>query len=427
MLPAFGIVTFMRPEKLDRLIQSVSRWYPVASVLIADNGQRLPKGVHELAEFHAYLQSIIGLRIDYHVLPFDCGLSACRNFLISQTVGDLLILDDDFEFTEETRIEDLQAVLDENPDIGIVCGNAGTGEPTVFDEDGCTKRTTEKRTTNTGVEFIPCDIADNFMIVRRSVFDAGLRWCPELKVGEHRRFFVQAKELGIKIAYVPSCKVKHDRTGDSSEYQKARCRAVEVNKPFRKPDDPTNIVVLGVGHSGTSPIVRILEALGWNLGEVKKGVAENLAVQELNKQLLLRQGICPCGGELSEAMICGRCGKPTSFAPDPQPYEFANVLSALPQPWCIKDPRLVVTWKRWQWILKSYNPLVLLVERDYERMKRTYRRYKFNDLRIYGHDVAELIEMARYHFAAWDGPKLKVWFEDVIEAAKSFDMGRAER
>lgn len=425
-LPVFGVVTFRRPEKLDRLLRSVRVYYAEAYVHVADNGIPLPCELDAVDE-----HTVSEHASRYDIMPYDAGLSACRNHLATATDSDLLILDDDFEFTDETNIEHLQAVLDSQPDIEIACGDAGCTKPLVFDEEGNTKLTDEQKTAY-GVVFIPCDISDNFMLIRRSAFDKGLRWNPALKVGEHRRFFERAKELGINVAHVPSCRVKHERGGDTPEYDAARCRAVELNEPFRKPNDSRNIVVLGVGHSGTSIIVKMLHALGWNLGEAKPGVAESLAVQDVDKRLLAQHGICFCGSDDTQqagdnGFNCRRCNSVVSSCVEPEPHEFAKALSDIKQPWVIKDPRMVATWERWKWILKSYEPLVLLVERDFERMRKTYAKYKFPGPRIYGHDVAELIEMARYHYAAWDGPKAKVRYEQVVEAAKQFDLDRAQK
>ena len=71
--------------------------------------------------------------------------------------------------------------------------------------------------------------------------------------------------------------------------------------------------------------------------------------------------------------------------------------------------------------------MVILVERDYNRMKRTYMKHKYHDMRIYGHDIGELIEMARYHYAEWDGPKMRLRFEDLTEAVSTFDLERARK
>ena len=53
------------------------------------------------------------------MLPFDCGLSASRNWICDHTAGNVLMLDDDFEFTQDTKVELLQDVLDAEPNLAV--------------------------------------------------------------------------------------------------------------------------------------------------------------------------------------------------------------------------------------------------------------------------------------------------------------------
>jgi hypothetical protein len=272
-----------------------------------------------------------------------------------------------------------------------------------------------------------CDLADNFMLIRRECLDDGIRWNPGLKVGEHWDFFQKLKEQGKwKVAFVPSVKIKHENLHDDPpEYQAHRQRASDFNRMMKDPQLPPSIVVLGVGHSGTRIFVRTLEALGWNLGEIDETVAENREVKRIDKQILQRQGICPCGGEYFGSKCC-RCGNHENPMPHPAPHEFNLALKSIPQPWCIKDPRMVLTFDQWKPAFSKYRPLLLLVERDLERMRRTYKKYGFPDFRIYGRDVPELVEMARWHFKCWEGPKLKIDYEQLASAASLFDLEKAK-
>jgi hypothetical protein len=419
--PTFGIVTFRRPDKLRRLVDSIRRFYQDARIVIADNGRQLPARPATLSVAIAYCET--------HVLPFDCGLSESRNFLVSKTSGDLLILDDDFEFLPETRIESFQEILDADPTVGIVCGDAACSAPMDFEDGQLVPAKAAFQITPGGISYQPCDLADNFMLIRRQVFDDGIRWNPTLKVGEHREFFETIhNESSWKVAHCPSVKVKHNRGGDDHDYQRHRSRGPELHRRAQDKTEPPSIVLLGVGHSGTRVFVRILEALGWNLGVVKDGVAENLDVQLINKALLARRGICPCGGvgvASDDALACDdRCGQVTQFR-KVGPSEFNVALANIPAPWVIKDPRLVLTWDDWLPAFSKYKPLVLLVERDLARMRKTYSKYKFHDFRIYGRDVADLVRIARSHYATYDGPKLKIRYEQLADAVRCFDLSRA--
>jgi len=196
-------------------------------------------------------------------------------------------------------------------------------------------------------------------------------------------------------------------------------------------NDKPNIVLLGVGHSGTRAFVRFLEALGWNLGDVKHGVAENRAVQNINKRVLAIDGICPCGSDATdvgdEHITCRRCGNATVFRPVDPGCEYQDALKTLPEPWGIKDPRLVVTWARWLPHFIEYSPVVLFVTRDMERMKKTYRKYKFPDLRIYGHSVSELVQIAKGHYEMYPAHlRLHVRYEELAAAVETFELKKAQ-
>ncbi len=192
--------------------------------------------------------------------------------------------------------------------------------------------------------------------------------------------------------------------------------------------DKPNVIVLAVGHSGSSVTVQMLGKLGWNLGEVKQGVYENRAVQSINKTILLNRNICPCGSDDvqvgDKALTCRKCGQ-TTRKPDELPHfdEMAAALD-LTEPWIVKDPRFVVTWPHWREAFRQIDPLVLHLERDIERMRRTYSRYNF-DGGIFGHSIEDLLAKAREHYEAWDGPKLSLRYEDVAKAVRLFDLGRA--
>lgn len=202
------IVTFLRPRKLKLLVDSIKEYYPDAPVVIGDNGRRLPAAPSELA---AQLPGC-----ETWVLPFDCGLAASRNFLVSKTTGDVLIFDDDFELTADTNLNDLRTVLNERPDVGIACGHAGFVDPEHI-------RGWER--THSGVEYCLCTLADNFMLIRREVLDV-VRWNDKLKISsEHGPFFEAVAKTPWKVAYVPSVKIQHSQGGDSAEYRNYRHRS----------------------------------------------------------------------------------------------------------------------------------------------------------------------------------------------------------
>lgn len=84
----FIIHTFKRPDCLSRLLESIKEYYPNTPVIVYDDSE------------------------------FDRGLSWGRNHLVSQVKTKyFLLLDDDFVFTNETKIERLVEKAEQGYDI----------------------------------------------------------------------------------------------------------------------------------------------------------------------------------------------------------------------------------------------------------------------------------------------------------------------
>ncbi|XP_051894357.1 beta-1,4 N-acetylgalactosaminyltransferase 2-like [Pristis pectinata] len=98
--------TFIRYRKLRILISSIWNFYPNITIVIA-NGNETP-------------EKIEGPHIEQYIMPFAKGWFAGRNLAASQvTTKYLLWVDEDFEFTEEMKLEKLVNVL-ENTDLDLV-------------------------------------------------------------------------------------------------------------------------------------------------------------------------------------------------------------------------------------------------------------------------------------------------------------------
>uniref|UniRef100_A0A8C5EYG8 Beta-1,4 N-acetylgalactosaminyltransferase n=1 Tax=Gouania willdenowi TaxID=441366 RepID=A0A8C5EYG8_GOUWI len=91
--------TFLRYDKLQDLIDSIRRYYPTITIVIADDSEN-PK-------------SISGPYIEHYIMPFGKGWFAGRNLAVSQvTTKYVLWVDDDFIFTANTKLEKLVDVLE---------------------------------------------------------------------------------------------------------------------------------------------------------------------------------------------------------------------------------------------------------------------------------------------------------------------------
>uniref|UniRef100_A0AAQ6APZ7 Beta-1,4 N-acetylgalactosaminyltransferase n=1 Tax=Amphiprion ocellaris TaxID=80972 RepID=A0AAQ6APZ7_AMPOC len=91
--------TFLRYDKLQDLIDSVRRYYPTVTIVIADDSEN-PK-------------TMSGPYIEHYIMPFGKGWFAGRNLAVSQvTTKYVLWVDDDFIFTANTKLEKLVDVLE---------------------------------------------------------------------------------------------------------------------------------------------------------------------------------------------------------------------------------------------------------------------------------------------------------------------------
>lgn len=168
-----------------------------------------------------------------------------------------------------------------------------------------------------------------------------------------------------------------------------------------------NLLLFGVGHSGTSILAKMLGALGWNLVDAD-GFGENVQVRWCNIQLLHRRAVEP--------------GVP------------GELLRRLPRPWVVKDPRFVLTLPLWIEVLADWpeaeRPVLLYLTRELAKIERTYVAYGETPNGVpgmYGHTVSELASRAAEGYAQWPFRKLQLAFEQVIAAAALFSVARASR
>jgi len=195
------IKTFERPSCLDRLICSMQHYYPDLRIVVGDDSYRpQPRDDVEYCRFEP-----------------DIGNSAGRNRLLGKvTTPYFLLLDDDLEFTAETRIETLLQLVAE----GVVDLAAG-------DYIGCQRRlvffTRQRRQPYHGVfalrgrhlllqrgylrrrrSYLICDFVHPFFVARTAAIRAMGGWDEELRKSEHEDFFLRFGQQGFKAAVVPS-------------------------------------------------------------------------------------------------------------------------------------------------------------------------------------------------------------------------------
>uniref|UniRef100_A0A3Q0T0J1 Beta-1,4-N-acetyl-galactosaminyl transferase 1a n=1 Tax=Amphilophus citrinellus TaxID=61819 RepID=A0A3Q0T0J1_AMPCI len=91
--------TFLRYDKLKDLIDSIRQYYPTVTIVIADDNE--------------HPQPVTGPHIEHYIMPFAKGWFAGRNLAVSQvTTKYVLWVDDDFIFTENTKLENMVDILE---------------------------------------------------------------------------------------------------------------------------------------------------------------------------------------------------------------------------------------------------------------------------------------------------------------------------
>jgi GT2 family glycosyltransferase len=199
------IKTFQRPKCLNRLIRSILRYYPDLQIMVGDDG------------FQPTPRSDVG----YIRLPVDIGLSAGRNALLERVQTPyFLLLDDDVEFHNQTKIEKLVRLVDQD-DVDIAAGNClrtkrklfflrSKPQPYhgLFDfRDDELRLVCGHHKQRDG--YLLCDIAHNFYVARTDAVRNMGAWDPELRQNEHTEFFVRAWRHGLRVGYCHDVIIRH--------------------------------------------------------------------------------------------------------------------------------------------------------------------------------------------------------------------------
>jgi GT2 family glycosyltransferase/SAM-dependent methyltransferase/tetratricopeptide (TPR) repeat protein len=209
----FVVKTFLRPQALLRLLQSILEFYPGAHVTIADDGNLRESAGGDSRACCDLIDRTH--RFTLHTLAYAAGVTAGRNLLVDKTSRPfLLLLDDDFCFTAQTKIERLVERLQSDPQLGVVAGtcvdvvgderrprnSGGTleihGDTLIIDTAGWRDREAELR------DYVP-----QFALIRREVFN-DVRWEGDIG-GEHYDFCLQLQSSRWKVAQDLAVQIDH--------------------------------------------------------------------------------------------------------------------------------------------------------------------------------------------------------------------------
>jgi len=227
------VTAFNRPNELEACVASIRAFYPKLRIIVSDNGKHFKESRKKLERQY---------KCRYLQLPFDSGVSYSKNMALDQVETKYaIIIDDDFIFTEKTKLEKMKAVIDSDPSVGVVggcpvtsSGKVGTSGSTlrIDREHGfLVRRPIEDPDWKeiNGIKYFYADFIRQFLIIRNV---PELRWEERMKIrGLHLYFFLKIKwDERWRVAYVPEVTVLHDRARPSPEYfeYRKRCGAWKV-------------------------------------------------------------------------------------------------------------------------------------------------------------------------------------------------------
>jgi hypothetical protein len=435
------VTAYMRPDCLQRLMDSIQQHYPDLRVEVEDTRGNLSRGRNQLVA--------------------RCETELC------------LILEDDFEFAPATKIERLLEILNYDVEVGVAGGSVRqTNTKLAQFPDNQSARDLRLfrnvleewvppagrwHSISEGVRYQYCDMVTNFFLARREVLEEN-PWDEELELGEHAPWFLMLRQqANWRTAYTNDVVIDHHRARPTPEYEAQRKRehrfrerralkygfdrtvfvdnrSTRDKRPVTeifKNDSRPNMVILGVGHQGSRVFASIMMALGWNAGIYNERFMENKSFVEANRLILREHGICQCGAtaEGESVLTCPQCSNTFERYPPNREDIVKQCVASLTPPWVLKDPRFVITMsdQRWREALDDLRPTLLLIERNYEAVKRSYERRKNRKLFVWGHSLESLLTRAREEYERWPWNKVRVTFEQLLEAAKCVDLDRAAR
>ncbi|XP_039893243.1 beta-1,4 N-acetylgalactosaminyltransferase 2-like isoform X1 [Simochromis diagramma] len=209
--------TFLRYEQLMVLLDSIRKFYSTIKVIVADDN------------FEP--EHITGENIQHYIMPPAQGWFAGRNLAVSQvTTKYFLWVDDDFLFTEKTKIEKLVEVMEANPELDVVGGSLKENQfyfSLIYEEGEETEGGCLYRKSNKKLHSVPgypqCFLASgvvNFFLARTDAVQR-VGFDPKLQRIAHSEFFMD----GLGYLLVATCgdvSIDHQHVARSARYRKFR-------------------------------------------------------------------------------------------------------------------------------------------------------------------------------------------------------------
>jgi len=232
---SIGVKTFLRDDKLFRVIEDVCRTLPGAQLIIADCGEM----TEEKDSLYAELEREGHVHID---LPFDSGFGRMSNEIAYRLSRRLLLMaSDDFDFSPvEVRqgIEKLLHVAQHHHEFDVLSGRVNNWpyEFQFWDHGNGFIEEVAQVMPDFDSDYRRVDLTINYSLIQKDVFKK-IRWDDDVKIGggEHAAWFLDVKQAGFEVAYVPGVNINEQTGRDTPRYKMYRRRAQDPDRPcFRK-------------------------------------------------------------------------------------------------------------------------------------------------------------------------------------------------
>lgn len=229
---------FLRDKLTFELIKSIQIFYPTVKMYIAEQGVFNP--IKD--ELYRKLEEA-GHKIIY--VGFDAGLSVCRNKLIENIEEPYVFYcDSDNLFIKETRIEELQTILESNPELGLIsCLEYKNDEPWHYEKNLTVSKGLVKYLDVSKSEdnYFICDMTMNVGLLRKKMCDE-VKWDNRMKVAEHLDYFLSIQKTNWKVGCCQIVFIKNQNYNfNNQDYKAYRGRNVDFWKLYREKWELTSI------------------------------------------------------------------------------------------------------------------------------------------------------------------------------------------
>jgi hypothetical protein len=233
---AILITTFLRDNLLYKTLQTIVDNYPEDSIiLIADQGYSDSEKDINIDFFKSQIN------LEYYKIPFDCGLSYARNFLINKAnekqIPYILMGADSIQFSQPYNFQPFIEFLEQDETKGVV-GFALNGSKCPWEflmeitPQGIKMLPSNNYIEFVGIRYKQVDICRNIFIAKtKTILNL---YDEEMKLCEHELAFLEYKKRGYKVYWTNTISFKKSAAHYSNEYNSYRKRLPDYQKLFKQ-------------------------------------------------------------------------------------------------------------------------------------------------------------------------------------------------